>query len=101
MLKEEVEAAAKHVRKVVDSIRNLDVTKDKDVIDDLTMTRMLKRREHYKNKQPHITVAEKMEQRTGSLPPVGERIPFVITAGKDLFVNNGRSGVCPQAQCIS
>ncbi len=89
VLKEgEVEAAVRHVRKVVDSIRNLDVTKDKDIIDDLTMTRMYsKRREHYKNKQPHITVAEKMEQRTGSLPPVGERIPFVITAGKDLFVN--------------
>jgi len=89
VLKEgEVEAAVRHVRKVVDSIRNLDVTKDKDIIDDLIMTRMYsKRREHYKNKQPHITVAEKMEQRTGSLPPVGERIPFVITAGKDLFVN--------------
>jgi DNA polymerase I len=89
VLKEgEVEAAVRHVRKVVDSIRNLDVTKDKDIIDDLTMTRMYsKRREHYKNKQPHITVAEKMEHRTGSLPPVGERIPFVITAGKDLFVN--------------
>jgi DNA polymerase I len=28
-----------------------------------------------------------MEHRTGSPPPVGERIPFVITAGKDLFVN--------------
>lgn len=84
----EVEAAVQHVRKVVDSIRNLDVTKDRDIIDDLTMTRMYsKRREHYKNKQPHITVAEKMEQRTGSLPPVGERIPFVIIAGKDLFVN--------------
>ncbi|MCC7575426.1 MAG: DNA-directed DNA polymerase, partial [Methanomethylovorans sp.] len=70
VLKEgEVEAAVRHVRKVVDSIRNLDVTKDKDIIDDLTMTRMYsKRREHYKNKQPHITVAEKMEQRTGSLP---------------------------------
>lgn len=89
VLKEgEVEAAVRHVRKVVDSIRNLDVTKDKDIIDDLTMTRMYsKRREHYKNKQPHITVAEKIEQRTGSLPPVGERIPFVIIAGKDLFVN--------------
>lgn len=89
VLKEgEIEAAVRHVREVVDSIRNLDVTKDKDIIDDLVMTRMYsKRREHYKNKQPHITVAEKIEQRTGSLPPVGERIPFVITAGKDLFVN--------------
>ncbi|MFA0821787.1 MAG: DNA-directed DNA polymerase [Methanomethylovorans sp.] len=89
VLKEgEVEAAVRHVRKVVDSIRNLDVTKDKDIIDDLTMTRMYsKKREHYKNKQPHLTVAEKMEKRTGSPPPVGERIPFVITAGKDLFVN--------------
>lgn len=84
----EIEEAVSHVRKVVDSVRNLDVTKDTDIIDDLTMTRMYsKRKEHYKNKQPHLTVAEKIKMRTGSFPPVGERIPFVIVAGRDLFVN--------------
>lgn len=83
-----VEAAVSHVRNIVDSIRNLDVREDIAIIDDLTMTRMYsKRKEYYKNKQPHLTVAEKIEKRTGSPPPVGERIPFVITAGKDLFVN--------------
>ncbi|WP_406655686.1 DNA-directed DNA polymerase [Methanolobus sp. ZRKC2] len=83
-----VDAAVLHVRKVVDGVRNIDVRKDEDVIDDLTMTRMFsKSASRYKNKQPHLTVVEKIEKRTGNPPPVGERIPFVIVAGKDLFVN--------------
>jgi DNA polymerase I len=89
VLKEgKVEAAVAHVREVVDRVRNIDVRKDKDIIDDLTMTRMFsKNASRYKNKQPHLTVVEKIEERTGSPPAVGERIPFVIIAGKDLFVN--------------
>jgi len=83
-----VEAAVAHVREVVDRVRNIDVRKDKDIIDDLTMTRMFsKNASRYKNKQPHLTVVEKIEERTGAPPAVGERIPFVITAGRDLFVN--------------
>lgn len=83
-----VEAAVSHVRQVVDRVRNIDVRKDKDIIDDLTMTRMFsKNASRYKNKQPHLTVVEKIEERTGAPPAVGERIPFVIVAGKDLFVN--------------
>ncbi|MBP1910050.1 DNA-directed DNA polymerase [Methanolobus bombayensis] len=83
-----VEAAVQHVRSVVDGVRNIDVRKDSDIIEDLTMTRMFsKKASRYKNKQPHLTVAEKIEERTGTPPPVGERIPFVIVAGKDLFVN--------------
>jgi DNA polymerase I len=83
-----VEAAVQHVRGVVDGVRNIDVRKDSDIIEDLTMTRMFsKKASSYKNKQPHLTVAEKIEERTGTPPPVGERIPFVIIAGKDLFVN--------------
>ncbi|MDG6244175.1 MAG: DNA-directed DNA polymerase [Methanolobus sp.] len=83
-----VEAAVQHVRNVVDGVRNLDVRNDAEIIEDLTMTRMFsKKAASYKNKQPHLTVAEKIERRTGSPPPVGERIPFVIVAGKDLFVN--------------
>ncbi len=83
-----VEAAVQHVRNVVDGVRNIDVKKDSDIIEDLTMTRMFsKKAASYKNRQPHLTVAEKIEERTGTPPPVGERIPFVIIAGKDLFVN--------------
>lgn len=89
VLKEgDVDAAVSHVRKVVDGVRNIDVRKDEGIIDDLTMTRMFsKSASRYKNKQPHLTVVEKIEERTGIRPPVGERIPFVIVAGKDLFVN--------------
>ncbi|WP_094229042.1 DNA-directed DNA polymerase [Methanolobus psychrotolerans] len=83
-----VDGAVQHVRNVVDGVRNIDVRKDSEIIEDLTMTRMFsKKATSYKNKQPHLTVAEKIERRTGSLPPVGERIPFVIVAGKDMFVN--------------
>ncbi|WMW21513.1 DNA-directed DNA polymerase [Methanolobus mangrovi] len=84
----DVDGAVSHVRSVVDGVRNIDVRKDSEIIEDLTMTRMFsKKAASYKNKQPHLTVAEKIERRTGSPPPVGERIPFVIVAGKGLFVN--------------
>lgn len=83
-----IDGAVHHVRSVVDGVRNIDVKNDSGIIDDLTMTRMFsKKATSYKNKQPHLTVAEKIERRTGSPPPVGERIPFVIVAGKDMFVN--------------
>ena len=84
----DVDGAVSHVRSVVDGVRNIDVKNDSEIIEDLTMTRMFsKKAASYKNKQPHLTVAEKIERRTGSPPPVGERIPFVIVAGKGLFVN--------------
>ena len=88
VLKEgDVDAAVGHVREVVDGIRNIDVKKD-DIIDDLIMTRQFSKKiSSYKNKQPHLTVVEKIERRTGSPPPIGDRIPFVIIAGKDLFVS--------------
>ncbi len=83
-----IDGAVHHVRSVVDGVRNIDVKNDSDIIEDLTMTRMFsKKATSYKNKQPHLTVAEKIERRTGSPPPVGERIPFVIVAGKGLFVD--------------
>lgn len=83
-----VGAAVSYVREVVDRVRNIDVRNDKEIIDDLTMTRMFsKNASRYKNRQPHLTVVEKIEERTGSPPAVGERIPFVIIAGKDLFVS--------------
>ena len=46
-----------------------------------------KKKESYKNKQPHITVVEKIKARTGMSPPIGERIPFVIIADRGLFVD--------------
>jgi DNA polymerase I len=83
-----VEKAVEHVKSTVDRVRNLDVTRDSDIIDDLILTKTFsKSPSSYKNKQPHLTVVEKIEQRTGMRPSIGERIPFVIVAGKDLFVN--------------
>ncbi|AEH60103.1 DNA polymerase Pol2 [Methanosalsum zhilinae DSM 4017] len=89
ILKEgDVEKAMEYVRGVVDRVRNIDVANDPEIIDDLVLTRMYsKSMGSYKNKQPHLTVIEKMKKRTGAAPSIGERIPFVIVAGKDLFVN--------------
>jgi len=89
ILKEgDVDQAVEYVRETVDRIRNIDVVNDSEIIDDLTLTRLYsKSMGSYKNKQPHVTVIEKMKKRTGIAPSIGERIPFVIVAGKDLFVN--------------
>jgi DNA polymerase I len=82
-----IEDAIQHVRGVVDKIRNVDFTKDSDFMDELTLTkRFSKSKKSYKNKQPHLTVIRKIKERTGITPPIGERIPFVIVAGKDLIV---------------
>jgi DNA polymerase I len=57
-------------------------------MDDLILTKTFsKSPSSYKNRQPHLTVVEKVERRTGVRPSIGERIPFVIIAGKGLFVD--------------
>lgn len=86
--KGEVDMAVEHVQKVVSDVRNLDPGKDSEIIENLVLTRTLTRKsDSYKNKQPHLTVAEKMKERTGVMPSIGTRVPFVIVAGKGLFVD--------------
>ncbi len=88
LIKGDVDQAVEHVRQVVSEVRNLDPAKDSQMIESLILTRTLTRRtDSYKNKQPHLTVAEKIKERTGAAPSIGTRIPFVITAGKGLFVD--------------
>ena len=83
-----VDLAVEHVRNVVSKVRNLDPAKDSELIESLVLTRTLTRKtESYKNKQPHLTVVEKLKARTGIVPSIGTRIPFVIIAGKGLFVD--------------
>ena len=84
----DVDRAVEHVRKVVSEIRNLDPRRDSKTIEYLVLTRTLTRKkDSYKNKQPHLTVAENLMRRTGIMPSIGTRIPFVIIAGKGLFVD--------------
>ncbi len=84
-----VDDAIDHVRGVVDQVRNLDVSKDWDLVEDLILTRRYtKKKESYKSKQPHITVVEKIRSRGGIVPAIGDRVPFVIIAGKGLFVDS-------------
>ena len=84
----EVDLAVEHVRNVVSDVRNLDPRKDTELVENLVLTRTLTRKiDSYKSKQPHLTVVENLKKRTGIMPSIGTRIPFVITAGKGLFVD--------------
>ncbi|MDQ1262988.1 MAG: polymerase, archaea type [Euryarchaeota archaeon] len=95
VLKEgKVDEAVEHVRSVVLRLQNLDLSKDPDILRDLTLTRRYtKSPGSYKNKQPHIQLVEKIRERGGTVPGVGDRVPFVIIQGKrgkknkELFVN--------------
>ncbi len=95
VLKEgKVDEAVEHVRTVVLRLKNLDLASDPEILQELTLTRRYtKSSGSYKNKQPHIQLVEKIKERGGSLPGVGDRIPFVIVQGKrgkknrELFVN--------------
>jgi len=88
LIEGDVEQAVNYVREVVSKVRNLDPAKDSDIIESLVLTRTLTRKtESYKNKQPHLTVVENLKKRTGVVPSIGTRIPFVIIAGKGLFVD--------------
>lgn len=83
-----VEDAVSYVRGVINSVRNIDLQKDPSVLDDLTLTRRYtKKSENYQNKQPHVMVIEKMKKRSGFVPPIGDRIPFVIIAGPGLLAD--------------
>src|SRR5690606_7041397 len=84
VLKEgKVEEAKEHVRSVVVRLQNLDLSQDPGVLEELTLTRRYtKSTGSYKNKQPHIQLVEKMRERGGQVPNVGDRVPFVITRGK-------------------
>jgi DNA polymerase I len=82
-----VEEAVTYVRQVINSVRNIDIAAEPSAINDLVLTRKYtKKTESYRNKQPHVTVVEKMRGRSGFVPSIGDRIPFVITTGSGLFV---------------
>lgn len=88
LIQGDVDRAVEHVRNLVSNVRNLDPGKDVEIIEKLVLTRTLTRKtDSYKNKQPHLTVAENLKKRTGVMPSIGTRIPFVIVAGKGLFVD--------------
>ncbi len=87
VLKEgKVDDAVELVKDTINRIRSMDAGKDIELFEDLILTRQYtKKIESYKNKQPHVTVIEKLKKR-GVVANVGDRIPFVILAGKGMFV---------------
>jgi len=101
VLKEgKVEEAVEHVRSVVLRLQNLDLSLDPSLLEDLTLTRRYtKSSASYKNKQPHIQLVEKIRERGGTVPGVGDRVPFVIVQGKrgkknkELFVDRAEDPI--------
>ena len=89
VLKEgKTDEAREHVKSTIRRIQDLDMKKDRDMLDDMTLTRRFtKSSTSYKSKQPHIQLVEKMRRRGGHVPSVGDRVPFVILRGKGLFVD--------------
>ena len=84
VLKEgKVNEAVDHVRSVVIRLESLDLSLDPGILEELTLTRRYtKSTGSYKNKQPHIQLVEKIKERGGQVPSVGDRVPFVIIRGK-------------------
>ena len=84
VLKEgKVDEAVDHVRSVVVRLQSLDLSLDPGILEELTLTRRYtKSTSSYKNKQPHIQLVEKIRERGGQVPSVGDRVPFVIIKGK-------------------
>jgi DNA polymerase I len=89
VLKEgKVNEAVQYVRSTIKSIQDMDIQKDREMVDDLTLTRRYtKSPSSYKSKQPHIQLVRKMQKRGGHVPVIGDRVPFVIVSGKGLFVD--------------
>jgi DNA polymerase I len=85
VLKEaKVDEAVLLVKNTINEIKSIDA--NSSFFDSLILTRQYtKSIGSYKNKQPHITVIEKLQKR-GIISNVGDRIPFVIIAGNAMFV---------------
>jgi DNA polymerase I len=89
-----VDEAIQHVRSVIHKIRTLDIKNNPDSLRELVLTRRYtKKTDSYRSRQPHITVVEKIRERKGVMPNIGDRIPFVITAGTGLFVSRAEDPV--------
>jgi len=83
ILKEhDVKKAARYVRNVI-----VDLAQNKIPIEKLTIIKgITKSLESYEGTQPHVELAKKIKQRSGSRPSlVGERLEFVIVKGNQLL----------------
>lgn len=88
LIEGDVDAAVKYVRKVINDLKNIDFNENPEMMDLLILTKNYsKKSSNYKNKQPHTSVVEKIQKRTGVETPIGTRVPFVIVAGKGLFAD--------------
>jgi DNA polymerase I len=86
LIEGKVDDAKKLVENTINRIRIIDPNKDPKLFDELILTRQYtKKPESYRSWQPHITVVEKLKDR-GIIANIGDRIPFVIIDGLDMFV---------------
>ena len=84
----DVNKAINYIYKVIQNLKNFNLNKNKKDIEKLIITKNYSKDiTFYKNKQPHVTVVEKIQKRNGDIIPLGTRIPYVIIKGKGLFVD--------------
>lgn len=80
--------AIKYIHKVISELKNFNLNQNKQGIEKLIITKNYSKPiSSYKNKQPHVTVVEKIQKRTGNIISLGTRIPYIIIKGKGLFVD--------------
>lgn len=80
--------AIKYIHKVISELKNFNLSQNKQGIEKLIITKNYSKPiSSYKNKQPHVTVVEKIQKRTGNIISLGTRIPYIIIKGKGLFVD--------------
>ena len=66
-------------RETIGKIRAMDLQKDQDILPKITLTKKYGRAiESYKQKQPHIQLIKKLQQRGMLDYGIGDRIPYII-----------------------
>jgi len=87
LLKEgDVSKAVRYVVENIKRLRSYEYMEDDDrrnLVNELILTRKYTKPVNmYKNKQPHTELISRLESRGRSVPNIGDRVPFVIVAGR-------------------
>jgi len=81
LLKEgNVDKCVTYMQDTLDNLKKINDTRDSEVLSELVLSKKLSRSpSNYVNKPAHVGVYEKIKLRNGTLPAIGERIPYYIT----------------------
>jgi DNA polymerase I len=84
-----VDKCIEYIHSSIDNLKSINQTRDTKILSELVLSKTLSRKpEHYKTKQAHVVVYEKLKERKGQLPAIGERIPYYIIEVKKFGAKN-------------